>query len=195
MSNPYLARLQAMRNPEKRHHEEPSKPSKLAFEGFEGDHECHVLENHCLVEGGDVAVKNSKNATPAYPQNVQNPSAPTDPDGTGCKIEIVELPQAGRYRKVFGVLQLRPPENFQRCFAAEIPIGVQHSEKGTVGKSDPPVMIKNHDPLAHCRQYQFELLFLIRQCLHSRAESLSHRVQGCSKGGDLLVARNRQPFI
>src|SRR5262245_3269452 len=98
-----------MRNPEKRHHEEPSKPSKLAFEGFEGDHECHVLENHCHVEGGDVAVKNSKNATPAYPQNVQNPSAPTDPDGTGCKIEIVELPQAGRYRKVFGVLQLRPP--------------------------------------------------------------------------------------
>jgi hypothetical protein len=32
-----------------------------------------------------------------------------EPDGTACKVEIVELPQAGRYRKVFGVLQLRPP--------------------------------------------------------------------------------------
>jgi hypothetical protein len=31
------------------------------------------------------------------------------PDGTGCKVEIVELPQAQRYRKAFGVLQLRPP--------------------------------------------------------------------------------------
>ena len=42
------------------------------------------------------------------------------PDGTGCKVEIVELPQAARYRKVFGVLQLRPPalvpiERWQRC--------------------------------------------------------------------------------
>jgi hypothetical protein len=32
-----------------------------------------------------------------------------EPDGTACKVEIIELPQAGRYRKVFGVLQLRPP--------------------------------------------------------------------------------------
>jgi hypothetical protein len=32
-----------------------------------------------------------------------------EPDGTGCKVEIVELPTAGRYRKVFGVLQARPP--------------------------------------------------------------------------------------
>jgi hypothetical protein len=32
-----------------------------------------------------------------------------EPDGTACKVEIVELPQAGRYRKVFGVLQLKPP--------------------------------------------------------------------------------------
>jgi hypothetical protein len=43
-----------------------------------------------------------------------------EPDGTGCKVEIVELPQAARYRKVFGVLQLRPPalvpiERWQRC--------------------------------------------------------------------------------
>ena len=32
-----------------------------------------------------------------------------EPDGTSCKVEIVELPQAQRYRKVFGVLQLKPP--------------------------------------------------------------------------------------
>src|SRR5262249_38340979 len=32
-----------------------------------------------------------------------------EPDGTGCKVEIVELPQAQRYRRAFGVLQLRPP--------------------------------------------------------------------------------------
>jgi hypothetical protein len=33
-----------------------------------------------------------------------------EPDGIACKVEIVELPQAARYRKVFGVLQLRPPD-------------------------------------------------------------------------------------
>jgi hypothetical protein len=32
-----------------------------------------------------------------------------DPDGAVCKVEIVELPQAQRYRRAFGVLQLRPP--------------------------------------------------------------------------------------
>jgi hypothetical protein len=31
------------------------------------------------------------------------------PNGVGCRVEIVELPQAKRYRKIFGVLQLRPP--------------------------------------------------------------------------------------
>jgi hypothetical protein len=33
----------------------------------------------------------------------------TEPDGTGCEVEIVELPTATRYKKVFAVLQLRPP--------------------------------------------------------------------------------------
>jgi hypothetical protein len=32
-----------------------------------------------------------------------------EPDGTGCTVEIIELPQAERYRRPFGVLQLRPP--------------------------------------------------------------------------------------
>jgi hypothetical protein len=31
------------------------------------------------------------------------------PDGAGCRVEIVELPQGIRYRKTFAHLQLRPP--------------------------------------------------------------------------------------
>jgi hypothetical protein len=47
-------------------------------------------------------------------------AASAEPDGTACKVEIVELPQAGRYRKVFGVLQLKPPahipeERWRQC--------------------------------------------------------------------------------
>jgi hypothetical protein len=43
-----------------------------------------------------------------------------EPDGTGCWVEIVELPQAQRYRKVFGVLQLKSPalvpvERWRQC--------------------------------------------------------------------------------
>jgi hypothetical protein len=42
------------------------------------------------------------------------------PDGAGCRVEIVELPRAQRYRKVFGILQLRPPalipvERWREC--------------------------------------------------------------------------------
>src|SRR5215831_9686941 len=115
MAGPHLERLRAQKS-QKGVVEAPSKPSKPGFEGFEGDQWRCFLENHCLAKGDDVAVKNSKNATSAYPQNLQNPSAPTDPDGAGCKIET----QAGRYRKVFGVLQLRPPalvpvERWRRC--------------------------------------------------------------------------------
>jgi hypothetical protein len=36
-------------------------------------------------------------------------AASAEPDGTGCNVEIVELPQAQRYRKVFAFLQLKPP--------------------------------------------------------------------------------------
>jgi hypothetical protein len=44
----------------------------------------------------------------------------TGPDDVGCKLEIVELPQAQRYRKTFGVLQLKPPalvpvERWRQC--------------------------------------------------------------------------------
>jgi hypothetical protein len=45
-----------------------------------------------------------------------------EPDGTGCTVEIIELPQAERYRRPFGVLQLRPPalvevERWRQCVA------------------------------------------------------------------------------
>jgi hypothetical protein len=107
MTNPYLAKLRAQ-NQKAWHSEEPPKPSEPGFEGFEGDRGSHILENHCPDEGNDVAAKNSKNATPAYPQDLQNPSSPSVPNGT--KVEIVELPAAGlRYRRTFAVLQLRPP--------------------------------------------------------------------------------------
>jgi hypothetical protein len=117
VAGPHLERLRAQKS-QKRVVEAPSKPSKPGFEGFEGDQCTHFLENHCLVEGDDVAVKNSKNTITAYPQNLQNPSEPTaayeatsaEPDGTACKVEIIELPQAQRYRKAFGVLQVKPPD-------------------------------------------------------------------------------------
>jgi hypothetical protein len=32
-----------------------------------------------------------------------------EPDGTACRVEIVELPQAQRYRKTFAALQMKPP--------------------------------------------------------------------------------------
>jgi hypothetical protein len=32
-----------------------------------------------------------------------------EPDGNGCRVEIVELPQAQRYRRTFAHLQLKPP--------------------------------------------------------------------------------------
>jgi hypothetical protein len=43
-----------------------------------------------------------------------------EPDGSGCTVEIIELPPAQRYRKAFGALQLRPPsfiplERWRRC--------------------------------------------------------------------------------
>jgi len=42
------------------------------------------------------------------------------PDGLGCRVEIVELPQAQRYRRTFAHLQLKPPalvplERWRQC--------------------------------------------------------------------------------
>jgi hypothetical protein len=118
MTNPYLERLQG-RAQEKQHSSQPSKPSKPDFESFEGDRGCHF--------SADERSGFPKNTIPAYPQNHQNlgslsvPAAPlvepslayratsAEPDGTACRVEIVELPVAVRYRKVFAFLQLKPP--------------------------------------------------------------------------------------
>src|SRR5215831_10202088 len=120
MAGPHLERLRAQKS-QKRVVEAPSKPSKPGFEGFEGDQCRRFSENHCVVEGDDVAVKNSKNTTPAHPQNLQYPpSMPPAASLVGAKIEIVELPQAQRYRRTFAHLQLKPPalvevERWQQC--------------------------------------------------------------------------------
>jgi hypothetical protein len=106
--NPYLDRLRGQIH-EKQHPQQPSKPSKPAFESFEGDQGSHF--------SGNERAESAKNTTPTCPQNPQNLGSPSaayqaasaEPNGTACKVEIVELPQAQRYRKVFGVLQLRPP--------------------------------------------------------------------------------------
>jgi hypothetical protein len=50
-------------------------------------------------------------ALPPVSANMDSqPRKPVEPSGATCKVEIVELPQAQRYRKTFGHLQLKPPE-------------------------------------------------------------------------------------
>jgi hypothetical protein len=111
MTNPYLERLRGQIQ-EKQNPSQPSKLSKPSSEGFEGDDRRHFLENHCHDEKSNTATRNLKSATTADPQNLQNPSPPTVPDGgVGCRVTIVELPQAARYRRVFGVLQARCPDH------------------------------------------------------------------------------------
>jgi hypothetical protein len=36
-------------------------------------------------------------------------AASAEPDSAGCRVEIIELPQALRYRRTFAHLQLKPP--------------------------------------------------------------------------------------
>ena len=116
MAGPHLERLRAQKS-QKRAVEAPSKASKLGFEGFEGDQGRAFLENNCHLEAADVAANNSKNATSAHPQSLQNLRSPSDlitsltePSGFGCKVTIVEIPAIGlRYRRTFAHLQLKPP--------------------------------------------------------------------------------------
>ena len=116
MRNPYLERLQG----QKQHPASPSIPSKPGFEGFEGDKGCRVSGNtwpRSPARTPTTPTTFLKNATTAYPQNLQNPSSPsvsvptpTLPDAPGPKLEIVELPAAGgRYRKLFAFLLQNPP--------------------------------------------------------------------------------------
>ena len=50
----------------------------------------------------------AKVVTPAEPSLAYR-AASAGPDGTGCAVEIIELPAARRYRKTFAFLQLKPP--------------------------------------------------------------------------------------
>jgi len=46
---------------------------------------------------------------PAEPTAAGYLGITAEPDGIGCRVEIVELPQAQRYRRTFAHLQLKPP--------------------------------------------------------------------------------------
>ena len=82
MPNPYLAKLhglvgaQKSPNPEMCHQAEPSKPSKLGFEDFEGGPRKHFFEFECSSGLTQLCMidstKNSENAPRADPQNLQS---------------------------------------------------------------------------------------------------------------------------
>ena len=62
---------------------------------------------------GQVLVHQQCAAFPPKPEPAE-PSAAYEatsarPDGNGCRVQIVELPQAQRYRRTFAHLQLKPP--------------------------------------------------------------------------------------
>jgi hypothetical protein len=118
LRNSYLERLQG----QKQHPASPSIPSKPSFEGFEGDQGYRISGNtwpRSLAIIPTTPTPSLKNATTAYPQNLQNPSSPSvpvptptlseAPDRAGPTVEI-ELPAAsGRYRKAFTHLLVEPP--------------------------------------------------------------------------------------
>jgi hypothetical protein len=73
------------------------------------------------TQSGPAKVVQVAKVTPAE-SGLAYRAASAEPDGTVCRVEIVELPQAQRYRKVFAFLQLKPPalvpvERWQRCVA------------------------------------------------------------------------------
>jgi hypothetical protein len=77
------------------------------------------------VEGDSLVASHASRIAPAIKAAIRENrphliAALLAPPGPGCKVEIIELPRAPRYRKVFGVLQVRPPalvpvERWQRC--------------------------------------------------------------------------------
>jgi hypothetical protein len=115
--NPYLRKLHTLQH---QHGAEFSKtgdpllltkPTEPPFVSFVGDQGLGVFEklgdspitNPCI----DSIAKTAEKVSDGDRQNRQNP--------VGCRVEIVVLPQAARYRKVFAHLQLKPP--------ALVPIG------------------------------------------------------------------------
>src|SRR5512132_3507046 len=65
------------------------------------------------VEGDSLVASNASRIAPAIKAAIREnkPHLIAALVGTGCAVDIVELPQAGRYRKVFAFLQLKPPEH------------------------------------------------------------------------------------
>jgi hypothetical protein len=147
MTNKYLAKLHSLERGSSpgifktRDPEPPTKLPKLGFDGFGSDYGCRVFENgKDLAEVDPCAngmVENEKGGTPPNRQNCQNPRSPSvptapaepslayqavsaDASGATCRVQIVELPQAQRYRKTFALLQTKcpaliPVERWRQC--------------------------------------------------------------------------------
>jgi hypothetical protein len=77
-----------------------------------------------MVGPHTVFTSKIKSLTPSHGLSANRDSQPEKTGSAeptaGCKVEVVELPQAPRYRKAFGFLQLRPPalvpvERWRQC--------------------------------------------------------------------------------
>jgi hypothetical protein len=74
------------------------------------------------VEGDSLVASNASRLAPDLKAAIRQhkPHLITALVGSGCAVEIIELPAAGRYRKTFAFLQLRPPalvpvERWRQC--------------------------------------------------------------------------------
>jgi hypothetical protein len=73
VNNPYLAKLHGIvradrgQNSETRYLREPSKPSKLGFEGFEGEGESHIFDFETGARGSEHGSGTSEICNKAYP--------------------------------------------------------------------------------------------------------------------------------
>ena len=88
-----------------------SKSEKTVLRGYSVD---SATKNGVTVASicNTTFPNKNKDVTPLHPVSANR--------GLSCKVEIVELPQAQRYRKVFAHLQLKPPalvpvERWQQC--------------------------------------------------------------------------------
>jgi hypothetical protein len=111
MGNPYLQKLHSLDHQQGAEFSKIGDPSQLTkpteppFVSFVGDQGLGVFEklrdssttNPCI----NSMAKTSEKVSDGDRQNRQNP--------VSARVEIVVLPQAARYRKVFTHLQLKPP--------------------------------------------------------------------------------------
>jgi hypothetical protein len=72
------------------------------------------------VDGDSLVASNASRIAPVIKAAIREnkPQLITALVGSSCRVEIVELPQAPRYRKVFAFLQLKPPAlvvRWQQC--------------------------------------------------------------------------------